>query len=84
MFQLLIALGLVALASASPLYEYEFKTDNIDVEKKGSPGNEVEGQYKWIAPNGEEYYITYTSGVGGFQVVDDNVLPEIVEVPARK
>nr|XP_027230124.1 larval cuticle protein 16/17-like [Penaeus vannamei] len=72
----LVTLGLVALAAARPSDIIDFEEDHMEHEQEGIPGTAVEGEYSWVAPDGNEYVIKYVADRFGYRVVEDNVLPE--------
>nr|XP_027230128.1 larval cuticle protein 16/17-like [Penaeus vannamei] len=72
----IITLGLVALAAARPSDIIDFEEDHMEHEQEGIPGTAVEGEYSWVAPDGNEYVIKYVADRFGYRVVEDNVLPE--------
>merc|ERR1711915_406734 len=77
----IVALGLVALAAARPSNDIiDFETDNIEHEQEGQAGRAVEGEYSWVAPDGNEYVVQYVADHLGYRVVESNVVPEVVEV----
>merc|ERR1711915_915823 len=81
----IVALGLVALAAARPSNDIiDFETDNIEHEQEGQAGRAVEGEYSWVAPDGNEYKIKYIADNLGYRVVESNVLPEAVEYSAAE
>ena len=56
----------------------DIETDDLEHEQEGIAGRAVEGEYSWVAPNGEEIKIKYVADHLGFRVVDsENVLPEV-------
>ncbi|XP_068214642.1 larval cuticle protein 16/17-like [Palaemon carinicauda] len=73
--QVLIALCLVALAAARPSDIVDFELDDHEQEQEGQPGRAVEGEYSWVAPDGNEYYIKYVADHNGYRVIEDNVVP---------
>ncbi|XP_068214469.1 uncharacterized protein [Palaemon carinicauda] len=75
----IIALCLVALAAARPSDIVDFELDNHEQEQEGQPGRAVEGEYSWVAPDGNEYYVKYVADHNGYRIVDDNVVPEAPE-----
>ncbi|XP_068214639.1 cuticle protein CP575-like [Palaemon carinicauda] len=75
----IIALCLVALAAARPSDIVDFELDNQEQEQEGQPGRAVEGEYSWVAPDGDEYYVKYVADHNGYRIVDDNVVPEAPE-----
>ncbi|XP_064104239.1 larval cuticle protein 16/17-like [Macrobrachium nipponense] len=78
---LIVSLGLVALVAARPSNDIiDFETDHMEHEQEGQPGRAVEGEYSWVAPDGNEYVVKYVADHLGYRVVEDNVLPEVVEV----
>ncbi|XP_068214475.1 larval cuticle protein 16/17-like [Palaemon carinicauda] len=83
---LIVALGLVAFVSARPSNDIiDFETDHMEHEQEGQAGRAVEGEYSWVAPDGNEYVVKYVADHLGYRVVEDNVLPRAVEVvPAEE
>nr|XP_027230144.1 cuticle protein CP575-like [Penaeus vannamei] len=73
---LIVALALVALTAARPSDVIDIEQDHMEHEQEGVPGTAVEGEYSWVAPDGNEYVIKYVADHNGYRVVDDNVLPE--------
>ncbi|XP_027230137.2 cuticle protein CP575-like [Penaeus vannamei] len=74
---LLALLGLVALAAARPSDIIDFEEDNMEHEQEGVPGTAVEGEYSWVAPDGNEYHVKYVADHNGYRIVDDNVVPRM-------
>ncbi|XP_027230118.2 cuticle protein CP575 [Penaeus vannamei] len=73
----LFALGLVALAAAMPSDIIDFEEDHMEHEQEGIPGTAVEGEYSWVAPDGNEYRVKYVADRFGYRIVDDNVVPRM-------
>ncbi|ROT64400.1 calcification-associated peptide-2 [Penaeus vannamei] len=73
----LFALGLVALAAARPSDIIDFEEDHMEHEQEGVPGTAVEGEYSWVAPDGNEYRVKYVADRFGYRIVDDNVVPRM-------
>nr|XP_027230121.1 cuticle protein CP575-like [Penaeus vannamei] len=73
---LIVALALVALTAARPSDVIDIEEDHMEHEQEGVPGTAVEGEYSWVAPDGNEYVVKYVADHNGYRVVDDNVLPE--------
>ncbi|XP_069984537.1 cuticle protein CP575-like [Penaeus vannamei] len=73
---LIVALALVALTAARPSDVIDIEQDHMEHEQEGVPGTAVEGEYSWVAPDGNEYVVKYVADRNGYRVVDDNVLPE--------
>merc|ERR1711874_920881 len=75
--------GLFALSTARPsdIIDFEVSAENQEQEheQEGVPGTAVEGEYSWIAPNGEEFVVRYIADHLGYRVVESNVLPEAPE-----
>ncbi|XP_068214652.1 larval cuticle protein 16/17-like [Palaemon carinicauda] len=77
----LVCLGLATLVTSRPSNDIiDFETDHMEHEQEGQPGRAVEGEYSWVAPDGNEYVVKYVADHLGYRVVEDNVLPEVVEV----
>ncbi|XP_042859227.1 cuticle protein CP575-like [Penaeus japonicus] len=74
---ILFALGLVALAAARPSDIIDFEEDHMEHEQEGVPGTAVEGEYSWVAPDGNEYHVKYVADRFGYRIVDDNVVPKM-------
>ncbi|ROT64396.1 calcification-associated peptide-2 [Penaeus vannamei] len=74
---ILFALGLVALAAARPSDIIDFEEDHMEHEQEGIPGTAVEGEYSWVAPDGNEYHVKYVADHNGYRIVDDNVVPRM-------
>ncbi|XP_063589701.1 cuticle protein CP575-like [Penaeus indicus] len=74
---LLALLGLVALAAAMPSDIIDFEEDHMEHEQEGVPGTAVEGEYSWVAPDGNEYHVKYVADRFGYRIVDDNVVPRM-------
>ncbi|XP_027230147.2 larval cuticle protein 16/17 [Penaeus vannamei] len=74
---LLVALGLVALAAARPSDIIDIEQDHMEHEQEGIPGTAVEGEYSWVAPDGNEYVVKYVADHNGYRVVEDNVVPKV-------
>ncbi|XP_042872952.1 uncharacterized protein LOC122253732 [Penaeus japonicus] len=74
--QLIVALSLVALTAARPSDIIDFEQDHMEHEQEGVAGTAVEGEYSWVAPDGNEYHVKYVADRFGYRVVDDNVLPK--------
>ncbi|XP_027230122.2 cuticle protein CP575-like [Penaeus vannamei] len=74
---ILFALGLVALAAARPSDIIDFEEDHMEHEQEGIPGTAVEGEYSWVAPDGNEYHVKYVADRFGYRIVDDNVVPRM-------
>ena len=56
----------------------DFETDLMEHEQEGVAGKAVEGEYSWIAPNGEEIVVKYIADHLGFRVLDsENIVPEV-------
>lgn len=68
-FQLLIVLGMVAVALARPNEIIDIDEDHLEHEQYGIPGTAVRGEYTWVAPDGTEHEINYIANHLGFQVV---------------
>merc|ERR1719250_447705 len=80
--QVCLALALVVWASARPAEDVvDFETDDMSVEQEGTPGTAVTGEYSWTAPNGQEFAVKYSAGVGGFRVLDTNAVA-VAEAPS--
>ncbi|XP_068214650.1 larval cuticle protein 16/17-like [Palaemon carinicauda] len=78
---MIVCLGMVALVSARPSDDIiDFETDHMEHEQEGQAGRAVEGEYSWVAPDGNEYVVKYVADHLGYRVVEDNVLPRAVEV----
>ncbi|XP_066957200.1 cuticle protein CP575-like [Macrobrachium rosenbergii] len=74
---LTVALGLLALAAAYPSEDIvDFELDNQEQEQEGQAGKAVEGEYSWVAPDGQEYYVKYVADHNGYRVVEENAIPE--------
>ena len=55
----------------------------MEHEQEGVPGTAVEGEYSWVAPNGQEVYVKYVADDKGFRVLDsEGTLPGDAEVEA--
>lgn len=39
----------------------------------------MEGEYKWVAPNGEEFFVKYIADHLGYRVLESNAVPKPVE-----
>ncbi|XP_042872950.1 larval cuticle protein 16/17-like [Penaeus japonicus] len=74
---LLVALGLVALTAARPSDIIDIEEDHMEHEQEGVPGTAVEGEYSWVAPDGNEYVVKYVADRFGYRVVEDNVVPKV-------
>ncbi|XP_064104246.1 larval cuticle protein 16/17-like [Macrobrachium nipponense] len=73
-------LGMVALVAARPSDDViDFETDHMEHEQEGQPGRAVEGEYSWVAPDGNEYVVKYVADHLGYRVLDSNVVPEVLE-----
>merc|ERR1711913_195482 len=72
-----------ALSAARPsdIIDFEVSAENQEQEheQEGVPGTAVEGEYSWIAPNGEEFVVRYIADHLGYRVVESNALPEAPE-----
>ncbi|XP_064102043.1 cuticle protein CP575-like [Macrobrachium nipponense] len=76
----IVALGtLLALAAAYPSDIIDFETDHMEHEQEGQPGRAVEGEYSWVAPDGNEYVVKYVADHLGYRVLDSNAIPEAPE-----
>ncbi|XP_076028437.1 uncharacterized protein LOC143017532 [Oratosquilla oratoria] len=64
----------VALVRPSDIIDFEL--DHMEHEQEGQAGRAVEGEYSWVAPDGEEYMVKYKADHLGYRVVDSNVVPE--------
>ncbi|XP_037780985.1 cuticle protein CP575-like [Penaeus monodon] len=73
---LIVALALVAVAAGRPSDVIDVEQDHMEHEQEGDPGRAVEGEYSWVAPDGNEYHVKYVADHNGYRVVDDNVVPE--------
>ncbi|XP_063589697.1 cuticle protein CP575-like [Penaeus indicus] len=73
---LIVALAMVAVAAARPSDVIDIEQDHMEHEQEGEPGRAVEGEYSWVAPDGNEYHVKYVADRFGYRVVEDNVLPE--------
>ncbi|XP_037773926.1 cuticle protein CP575-like [Penaeus monodon] len=49
----------------------------MEHEQEGVPGTAVEGEYSWVAPDGNEYHVKYVADRFGYRVVEDNVVPRM-------
>jgi len=77
-FQVALLLACAAvLSNAMPADIVNFETDNMEVEQEGTPGKAVEGEYSWVAPNGEEYSVKYIADHLGYRVVETNAQPSL-------
>ncbi|XP_076069887.1 cuticle protein CP575-like [Oratosquilla oratoria] len=76
---LALFLCLVGVSLALPSDIIDFELDNHEHEQEGQAGRAVEGEYSWVAPNGEEYVVQYVADHLGYRVVDSNVVPEAPE-----
>ncbi|XP_042872949.1 cuticle protein CP575-like [Penaeus japonicus] len=74
---LITLLGLVAVASAMPSDIIDFEQDHMEHEQEGVAGTAVEGEYSWVAPDGNEYHVKYVADRFGYRIVDDNVVPRM-------
>ncbi|XP_076028513.1 uncharacterized protein LOC143017612 [Oratosquilla oratoria] len=73
---LIVILCLVGVALARPSDVIDIEEDHLKHEQEGEPGRAVEGEYRWIAPDGVEYVINYEADHLGFRVEDSEVKPE--------
>ncbi|KAG7170529.1 Cuticle protein [Homarus americanus] len=73
---MMIVLGVVAMAAARPSDIIDIEEDHLEHEQEGVPGTAVEGEYSWVAPDGNEYKIKYVADHFGYRVVEDNVVPQ--------
>ncbi|KAG7170530.1 Cuticle protein [Homarus americanus] len=73
---MMIVLGVVAMAAARPSDIIDIEEDHMEHEQEGVPGTAVEGEYSWVAPDGNEYKIKYVADHLGYRVVEDNVVPQ--------
>ncbi|XP_076028511.1 cuticle protein CP575-like [Oratosquilla oratoria] len=71
-----LSLCLVGASLALPSDIIDFELDNHEHEQEGQAGRAVEGEYSWVAPNGEEYVVKYVADHLGYRVVDSNVVPQ--------
>nr|XP_027230117.1 uncharacterized protein LOC113821793 [Penaeus vannamei] len=62
---LIVALALVALTAARPSDVIDIEQDHMEHEQEGVPGTAVEGEYSWVAPDGNEYVIKYVADTTG-------------------
>merc|ERR1712055_370893 len=69
-----ILLGLVAVAVARPTV-FDFEGDDASHEQEGSPGEEVQGSYRWTSPEGDEFYVKYVADEDGYRIVESNAVP---------
>nr|XP_045597227.1 prothymosin alpha-A-like [Procambarus clarkii] len=76
----LVILGLVVLAAARPSDIINIEEDHLEHEQEGVPGTAVEGEYSWVAPDGNEYKVKYVADHLGYRVLEDNVVPEVPEL----
>nr|XP_045597228.1 cuticle protein CP575-like [Procambarus clarkii] len=75
-----VVLGLVVLAAARPSDIIDIEEDHLEHEQEGVPGTAVEGEYSWVAPDGNEYKVKYIADHLGYRVLEDNVVPEVPEL----
>ena len=47
---------------------------------QGAAGQAVEGEYKFVAPDGEEYSVKYVADHLGFRILDTDTQAEFLEV----
>ncbi|XP_050702004.1 uncharacterized protein LOC126988173 [Eriocheir sinensis] len=73
--QLVVALGLVAMAAARPDKIFEFEGDDAEHEQEGVAGKAVTGEYKWESPEGLEFFVKYIADDKGYRVVESNAVP---------
>ncbi|XP_076069885.1 uncharacterized protein LOC143041748 [Oratosquilla oratoria] len=67
-------------ALARPKDIINFELDHMEHEQEGQAGRAVEGEYSWVAPDGEKYVVQYVADHLGYRVVDSNAVPEVLEV----
>ncbi|KAG7170528.1 cuticle protein CP575-like [Homarus americanus] len=72
---MMVVLGLVAMAAALPADIINYELDNQEHEQEGVAGTAVEGEYSWVAPDGNEYKVKYIADRFGYRVIEDNVVP---------
>ncbi|ROT70064.1 cuticle protein CB5 [Penaeus vannamei] len=73
--QLLVLLGLAALAAARPDEILDFEGDDAEHDQEGEPGKAVTGEYKWESPEGIEFVVKYIADDKGFRVLESNAVP---------
>ena len=78
---LLVVVGVALCRPSNDIIDIE--TDLMEHEQEGVPGTAVEGEYSWVAPNGQEVYVKYVADDKGFRVLDsEGTLPGDAEVEA--
>ena len=79
--QCLVVLGLAALAAARPSDDIiDIEQDHMEHEQEGVAGTAVEGEYSWVAPDGNEYVVKYVADHLGYRVVEDTAVPGVAEI----
>ncbi|XP_076028508.1 uncharacterized protein LOC143017607 [Oratosquilla oratoria] len=78
----LLTLLLVGAALARPNI-IDIELDDFDHEQDGVAGHSVEGEYSWIAPDGEEYRVKYVADHRGYRIVDSNIVHEFRDLDAN-
>nr|XP_053650594.1 uncharacterized protein LOC128701073 isoform X1 [Cherax quadricarinatus] len=73
--QVIVVLGLVALAAARPNEVFDFEGDDAEHEQEGAPGHSVTGEYKWESPEGIEFVVKYIADEKGYRVLESNAVP---------
>jgi len=67
-----------SMASAASILEYKDPEAGLSHKQSGQPGEQVEGEFEFTAPEGLMYRVVYTAGSAGFEAAGDH-LPAPVE-----
>lgn len=71
-----IILGLASLVVARPdILSILGENAIINDVQQGRPGQNIEGAYSWISPEGAEFFVKWIADRNGFRVLDSNAIP---------
>merc|ERR1712055_733968 len=75
--QLLVLLGVAALAASRPSDIIDFELDDMEHEQEGVAGVAVEGEYSWVDRDGTEHIIKYVADHLGYRVLENIAVPKV-------
>ncbi|XP_042219396.1 uncharacterized protein LOC121864440 [Homarus americanus] len=72
-YLVLVLLGLAALVAARP--DNVFDLDDLHHDQDIDDDNTYTGTYRFMTPEGVEYFVRYVADDDGFRVLESNAVP---------
>ncbi|XP_045114180.1 calsequestrin-1-like [Portunus trituberculatus] len=72
---ILVLAGLAVLAAARPETSFSHETDDQHHGQNIDDDNTFIGSYRWMSPEGVEYFVNYVADEDGFRILESNAVP---------